>query len=232
MNKIKLAIFDLDGTAADTLENLAFCANSVTASYGLPPVEKDRFRYFVGDGSRVQMQRLLTHLGCYRGSEDDAFLEEVFGKYLEFLSVHCAEKVVVYPGMKETVKALKDMGIPSVIFSNKPHKQACKVVESVYPEGTFIKVLGQRDDMPRKPDPAGALLLAGEQHADPSQCIYIGDTNTDMLTGKAAGMLTVGVLWGFRDREELEKAGADIIISAPAEILSIPGISSSLPSSC
>ena len=94
-----------------------------------------------------------------------------------------------------------------------------KVVHDIYPEGTFAEVLGQSDDYPRKPDPTGALMLAERAGVKPEDCLYIGDTNTDMLTGKAAGMYTIGVLWGFRDREELEKAGADAIISTPAEIL-------------
>ena len=221
MNKTKMAIFDLDGTCADTLENLAFCANTVTARYGLPPVEAEKFKYFVGDGSRVQMQRLLSYHGKYNGSEDDGLLEEVFADYISFLSTHCSERVTIYEGLPEAIHRLKDNGIICVVFSNKPHEQACKVIKDIYPEDTFADVLGQSDSYPRKPDPAGALILADRFEVKPSECLYIGDTNTDMLTGKAAGMYTVGVLWGFRERDELEKAGADIIISAPEEI---PGI--------
>ncbi|MCR5774460.1 MAG: HAD family hydrolase [Lachnospiraceae bacterium] len=221
MGVFKAAIFDLDGTAANTLENLAFCANSVTKEYGIPPAETDRFRYFVGDGSRVQMQRLLTYAGRYNGPEDEPFLEEVFHRYLDFLSDHCADGVVPYKGVPELIKELSLRGINSAVFSNKPHKQACKVVSSIYPEGTFVSVLGQMDSYPRKPDPEGALRLADLMQAAPSECLYIGDTNTDMMTGKNAGMHTVGVLWGFRDREELEKAGADTIVSTPAEILDL-----------
>ena len=221
MNKFDAAIFDLDGTTANTLENLAFCANTVIAEYGLSPAETDRFRYFVGDGSRVQMQRLLAFKGRYSGPEDDPFLEEVFAKYLAFLSDHCADRVTVYDGMPELLKELGSRKINCAVFSNKPHKQACKVVSSIYPEGTFSHVLGQMDSYPRKPDPTGALRLAEKMQVSPDRCIFVGDTNTDMKTGKNAGMYTIGVLWGFRDREELEKAGADIIVSAPAEILDI-----------
>ena len=219
MNKIKMAIFDLDGTSANTLENLAYCANTVIAEFGIAPVEAERYRYFVGDGSRVQMQRLLAYRERYTGAEDDAFLEQVFSRYLAFLSEHCSEKVTIYDGLPEAIAELKEKDIVCVVFSNKPHKQACKVINDIYPEGTFAEVLGQSDDYPRKPDPAGALMLAERSGVKPEECLYIGDTNTDMLTGKAAGMYTIGVLWGFRDREELEKAGADAIISTPAEIL-------------
>ena len=219
MNNIKMAIFDLDGTSANTLENLAFCANTVIGEFGMEPVEADKYRYFVGDGSRVQMQRLLAYHDRYSGEKDEAFLEEVFTKYLAFLSEHCSERVTVYDGLPEAITSLRKRGIVCVVFSNKPHKQACKVVHDIYPEGTFAEVLGQSDDYPRKPDPTGALMLAERAGVKPEDCLYIGDTNTDMLTGKAAGMYTIGVLWGFRDREELEKAGADAIISTPAEIL-------------
>ncbi len=221
MNKIKAAVFDLDGTTADTLENLAFCANTVTAEYGITPAETEKFRYFVGDGSRVQIRRLLTFKGKYHGAEDDQFLDEVFRKYLAFFLDHCADGVRPYDGVPELLKELNARKIQCVVFSNKPHEQACKVVSSIYPEGTFAEVLGQTDSYPRKPDPAGALRLAEKLHVLPEECLYIGDTNTDMLTGRNAGMHTVGVLWGFRDREELEKAGADIIVSSPAEILDL-----------
>lgn len=221
MVKFRAAVFDLDGTTANTLENLAFCANSVIAEYGLAPVEAEKYKYFVGDGSRVQMQRLLKYKGKYNGPDDDPFLEEVFQKYLLFLSDHCADGVFPYDGIPELLAELKRRGIQCVVFSNKPHMQACKVISSVFPEGTFSDVLGQMDSYPRKPDPAGALQLAGKMNVSPGECIYIGDTNTDMLTGKNAGMYTIGVLWGFREREELEKAGADIIVSSPAEILDV-----------
>lgn len=218
MSRFKAGLFDLDGTTANTLENLAFCANSVIAGFGIAPVETDRFRFFVGDGSRVQMQRLLSFRGVYHGPEDEPFLEEVFSAYLDFLSEHCADGVVPYEGMPELITALRANNIKCSVFSNKPHVQACKVIASVYPEGSFISVLGQKDSYPRKPDPAGALMLAKELGVLPSECFYVGDTNTDMKTGKSAGMYTIGVLWGFRDREELEKAGADLIVSAPADI--------------
>ena len=235
MNRFKAGLVDLDGTTANTLENLAFCANSVIAEFGLAPVEADRYRYFVGDGSRVQMQRLLSYRGVYSGKDDDQnrddthqdrkdddpFLEEVFSKYLDFLSEHCADGVVPYDGMRELISGLNSNDIKCCVFSNKPHDQACKVVSSVYPEGYFVSVLGQKDSYPRKPDPAGALMLAKELNVLPSECFYVGDTNTDMITGKAAGMYTVGVLWGFRDRDELEKTGADVIVSTPAEILEL-----------
>lgn len=221
MDKYRAAVFDLDGTTANTLENLAFCANSVIAEYGLTPVETDKFRYFVGDGSRVQMQRLLKYKNKYNGPDDEPFLEEVFQKYLLFLSDHCADGVVPYDGIPELITELKARGLQCAVFSNKPHRQACKVIASVFPEGTFYDVLGQMDSYPRKPDPYGALRLAEKMDVLPRECIYIGDTNTDMQTGRNAGMYTIGVLWGFRDREELEKAGADIIVSSPADILKI-----------
>ncbi|MBQ8955359.1 MAG: HAD family hydrolase [Lachnospiraceae bacterium] len=224
MNKYKAAIFDLDGTTANTLENLAFCANTVISGFGIEPVETDRYKYFVGDGSRVQMQRLLTYRDRYSGPSDEEFLEEVFARYLEFLSIHCADGVVPYDGMPELLSELNKINIKCAVFSNKPHKQACKVVSSIYPENTFTDVLGQKDSYPRKPDPAGALMLAEEMKVYPHECLYVGDTNTDMKTGKAAGMFTIGVLWGFRDRDELEKAGADVIVSTPAEILDLPGL--------
>ena len=125
--------------------------------------------------------------------------------------------------MRETLEELKRRGAKIAVFSNKPHKAAIKAVEAIYGEGFFQVIQGQEERLPKKPAPDGAWEVAARLGVKPEECVYIGDTNTDMQTGNAAGMMTVGVLWGFRDRKELEENHAHKIISRPEELLEIYG---------
>ncbi len=213
---IRAAVFDLDGTIADTLENLAFCSNSVLSEFGLPAVDTVHYKHFVGDGASTQIRRVLRYLK----KDEDELHEKVFRRYLDFFDRNCLQKVVSYDGIPELLASLKKLGISCTVFSNKPHLQAVKVVEGIFPKGTFEIIRGQQEGFPKKPAPDGALLIAKELGVSPSECIYLGDTDTDMKTGKNAGMFTVGVLWGFREEDELKKAGADALAAAPADVLS------------
>ena len=107
------------------------------------------------------------------------------------------------------------------MLSNKPHFQTVDVIDNVFPQGTFDHVQGMLEEIPRKPAPDGALLIAEKWNVRPEECLYIGDTNTDMMTGNRAGMHTVGVLWGFRDRQELEENHAETIVEKPMDILKL-----------
>ena len=117
------------------------------------------------------------------------------------------------------LNGLKKEGIKIGVCSNKPHHAAVDVVNKIFGEELFDKVQGQTAEIPRKPSPLGPLAIAKEFNAKPSECLYMGDTNTDMDTGNAAGMFTIGVTWGFRPRRELEEHHADKIVDKPEEIL-------------
>ena len=147
-----------------------------------------------------------------------AHYEEMYRKYREYFSETCMYKVVPYPGIPELLEKLKEAGIRITVLSNKPHAQAVDVVETLFGKGYFDAVQGQTDSVPRKPSPIGANRLAELFQAEKKDCLYIGDTATDMETGKAAEMETVGVLWGFRDRKELEESEACHIAAKPEEI--------------
>ena len=129
-------------------------------------------------------------------------------------------KVVPYKDMPETIQKLKDAGLKMAVCSNKPHIAAQKVVKAIYGD-VFDEVMGQQEGIRRKPAPDGPLKIAEEFGVKPEECMYIGDTKTDMQTGKSAGMYTVGALWGFRDRRELEENGADIVAAVPLELVAI-----------
>ena len=121
-----------------------------------------------------------------------------------------------YDGIPELLEKAKKLGIKIGVVTNKPHAQAVAAVEHVFGKGYFDIIVGEKEGTPKKPDPTMALIAAKELGAAPEECLYFGDTNTDMKTGKAAGMTTVAVLWGFRGREELEQYDPDYMIETPA----------------
>lgn len=212
---MKGIIFDLDGTLSNTLESLTISGNLALKKLGLSGFEKDRYRYFVGDGADELVRRMLIASGdteCERYDDLRVAYRETFSQYADY-------KVTVYDGMPETLKTLRSKGFKMAVLSNKPHKQAIEVVHKLYGEDLFDHIQGKVKQIERKPSPDGALYVANILGLKPEDILYVGDTSTDMKTGKSAGMYTIGVLWGFRERTELEENGADIIISTPEELL-------------
>lgn len=217
MSDKKGFIFDLDGTLSNTLESLSVSGNLALREIGMEPFPKDRYRYFVGDGADELVKRMLIA----NGDTECVHYDELRAAYRKTFAEHADYKVTVYDGMPETLKELKIRGYKLAVLSNKPHKQAIEVVEKLYGAGIFDHIQGNVREIPRKPSPDGALITASAIGLESSEIIYVGDTSTDMQTGKNAGMFTVGVLWGFRERDELEENGADIIISHPGELLDL-----------
>lgn len=213
---IKACIFDLDGTLADTLESMAYVTNEIMQKYGLKTLPTDNFRYYSGEGADMLMQRALKDAG----DKELIHYEEGRRLYREMFAADPMYKVVPYEGMPETLKELKKRGIRLAVCSNKPHLAAVKVIAQLYGDD-FDMVLGQSDAIRRKPAPDGPLMIAGKFGVRPEECMYVGDTSTDMKTGKAAGMFTVGALWGFRDREELNANGADLVAEHPTDLVKI-----------
>lgn len=223
MTRFKAVIFDLDGTLLDTLTSLWYCANRSLKKEGLKELPKDNFRYYAGDGSLVQVQRYLKDTVITEPDKnppdphDPDNLQYYYDSYISVLNIFSDYEVKPYEGIPELLGWLKDNGIKIAVLSNKPDTATQSVITKHFGHD-FDIVLGKKDDMPKKPDPKGAYMIAGEFGLKPEEIIYVGDTNTDMLTGKNAGMYTVGALWGFRDYKELAENGADIIISHPSEI--------------
>lgn len=215
---IKACVFDLDGTLADTLDSMAYVANEILGQFSLKQLPVENFKYYCGEGASMLMRRCLADAG----DPELTHFEEGDRLYREKFAEDPMYKVVNYEGMPETVAELKKRGMKLAVCSNKPHAAAVKVISALYGE-TFDFVLGQREDIRRKPAPDGPLMIAAKFGVKPEECMYIGDTSTDMQTGKAAGMFTVGALWGFRDRKELEDNGADVIAEKPLDLLEICG---------
>lgn len=216
----KACIFDLDGTLANTLDSIAYFANSALEKCGYECIENEKYRYLVGNGADRLMHAMLdTVCGAGNYTEDD--VERLRGIYDDLYESDPTYIVTNYNGMHETVNALKTAGIKLAVLSNKPHNCTAAIVDALFEDGTFDLCYGQRAQVARKPSPEGALLIAKELGIEPKGCLYIGDTNTDMKTGAAAGMDTAGVLWGFRDEHELKENNAKYIVESPKQIYEI-----------
>ncbi|MBR0469275.1 MAG: HAD family hydrolase [Mogibacterium sp.] len=214
---IKICIFDLDGTLAATQESIARPVNMTLALYGLPPQPVEAFNYFAGDGIKNALKRALIASGDTEASH----LEEGLPKCRAWMQEDPCYKAKPYDHIEWALDELKKRGVKIAVFSNKPHESAVSVVETIFGKGVFDHIQGQTDRIPIKPDPTGVFEILEKFGAKKEECLYFGDTNTDMQTGNNAGVTTVGVTWGFRPRSELEANNADIIIDSPEEI---PGL--------
>ena len=214
---IKACIFDLDGTLAYTLDSMAAVGNQVVRKFGLNPMPVENYRYYCGNGADMLVKRLLIDAG----DKELVHYEEARKLYRTEFDKDPFYKIQHYPGMPETLKTLKQNGVKLGVCSNKPHEAAVKVVKRMFGDQIFDMVMGQSDSVRKKPAPDGPLKTAQAFGVLPEECMYLGDSGTDMQTGKAAGMYTVGVLWGYREKEELLKNGADALVESPEDILDL-----------
>lgn len=213
----KVCIFDLDGTLTNTLESLTYSVNETLKEMGLSPITAAQCRQFVGNGARVLMEKSLR--AC--GDEKLTRIDEAMERYGRIFDANCTYRVVPYPGILKMLDAMTEEGMKLAVLSNKPHQQTVHVVEEIFGTGRFQKIQGQKEGIPRKPDPTAAVLIASELGAEPSETVYIGDSEVDIATGTAAHMRTVGVSWGFRERKILEESGAGCIADSPDEIMKL-----------
>ena len=209
----KAVIFDLDGTLLDSLGDIADAMNHVLERHGYPTHPRSRYRFFVGEGIDQLVRRALP------AGVDGATLERITAQTRAEYARRATRTTRPYPGIPELLDAITTRGVPMAILTNKPHEPAVAMVRELLGRWPFSAILGARDGLPKKPDPTGALRVAEALGVPPRACLYLGDTGTDMRTARAAGMLPVGVLWGFRPREELEEAGARVLIARPEELL-------------
>ena len=212
---MKACIFDLDGTLTNTLESMTYSVNLTLKEMGLSQITKDQCRMFVGNGARVLIEESLKVSGDPKASR----IEEGMKIYGRIFDQNCTYHVTPYEGIPEMLKALKDKGIQLAVLSNKPDRQTVKVVKEIFGDNIFDYAQGQKDGIRRKPEPDGVWYLMEQMQVSKEECLYIGDSEVDAATGKNAGLKTIGVLWGFRDRKTLETAGADHLIERPEELL-------------
>lgn len=205
-------IFDLDGTLVDSLADIAGSANDALVQLGYPTHPLASFRMFVGDGIQKLMERSLP---AGSSAEMIAGAVEVFRKFYE-ARAHAG--TVLYPGIAGMLDHLAGEGVKLAVLSNKIDLFTKQLVGDLLPEWKFSYVLGERPDVPRKPDPAGAIEIISLLGLKPESVWYLGDTGIDMRTARGASALPIGVTWGYRPREDLIEGGAGVILDRPDEL--------------
>lgn len=213
----KACIFDLDGTLTDTLDSLTYSVNETMKEMKMPQITREQCRMFVGNGAKVLIRRSLEAAGV----SAEEFFPQTFEVFQRIFDENCIYRVKPYSGITELLTKLKERGMKLGVLSNKPDRQAVHVVSSIFGDNIFDIVWGQKDEVPRKPDPSALLMMAKQFQADISEVVYIGDSEVDIRTGKAASVDTILVSWGFRSTEDLKKAGAEKIVDSVQEIIEI-----------
>jgi phosphoglycolate phosphatase len=206
------AVFDLDGTLLDTLEDLADACNIALLKEGFPVHPVEPYRFFVGDGVGNLIRRAVPE-----NSRDEQTLARVKAHFDVHYAAHSRDKTKPYPEIPEALHALRQAGFALAVLSNKPDAYAGELVELYFP-GLFDLTFGQREGVPLKPDPAAVREIMKLLAVEPQDGFYIGDTGTDMETGKRSQLYTIGASWGFRTTDELLSAGADSIVNKAAQL--------------
>jgi len=212
----KAVIFDLDGTLLDSLEDIADTANSVLLNKGFPTHSVDAYRYFVGNGNNILMSRVIPE-----EKRDNKTIDECVKSFREEYNHNWNVKTKPYEGIPEMLDGMTARGLKMAVLSNKPDDFTKKCVSELFRKWHFEVVLGYHSQIPPKPDPSGAFQIAKKMGVHPKDILYLGDTNIDMKTAFAAGMFSVGALWGFRSLEELKNGGAKEVIEQPQDILGL-----------
>lgn len=211
---IKGIVFDLDGTLADSIEDIAESMNQVLREQNLAVHSTETYKSFVGNGiSKLVKSSLPEQL------RTDELFTRNFDRMLEIYGANCINKTKLYPGIPDLLDQLQQKNIKIGVFSNKANDLTQKVVKVLLAKWDVAFAVGAGGDVARKPDPQGALLAAEEMGISPSELMFVGDTDVDMKTANNAGMFAVGVLWGFREAEELKANGAKVIISEALDLL-------------
>jgi len=218
MNSFKAVLFDLDGTLLNTLEDIADSVNRVLRRSGFPEHTLEKYKYFIGDGMDVLVRRALPEAGL----EEEA-VSRCLTAVREEYARHWADKTRFYEGVPEMLDWLLSRGFQLSILSNKPEDFTRITAEKFLCRWPFHPVLGARPSVPKKPDASGAFEVSKITGIPPEKFVYLGDTDTDMITAVSAGMFPVGVLWGFRPADELLKAGARVLLSHPMELINFLG---------
>lgn len=206
-------VFDLDGTLINSLADLAASSNYALRALGFPVFETARYRYFVGDGASKLIERIVPE-----DSRSPETLAEGRRLFDEYYGVHYLDNTKPYDGVTDLLRELKARGVKLAVVSNKPDVFVRELVAKLFGD-IFDSVAGQRDGIPRKPDPAGVLACCREMDVDTAACRYVGDSGVDMLTAAAAGAIGIGALWGFRGKDELLRNGAKALIVSPLQLL-------------
>lgn len=211
-HKYSLAIFDLDGTILNTLDDLAASVNAALAACALPLRSTDEVRSFVGNGIRKLIERSVP------AGTPDSVTDNVFARFKEHYAIHCADRTAPYSGICTVLETLRAEGIQTAVVSNKADF-AVRELCSRYFDGLFDAALGEREGIKIKPAPDSVNEVLGRLEISPENAVYIGDSDVDIQTAQNAHMDCIAVSWGFRGEDFLRDHGAECIAETPEQLL-------------
>ncbi|HHW48090.1 MAG TPA: HAD family hydrolase [Clostridiaceae bacterium] len=210
----KAIIFDLDGTLLDTIEDLSDSMNAVLEKKGFPTHSVEEYKYFIGHGIHKLVERALP-----ANFRNERSIKEHADLMRQEYKKRWNNKTRPYEGIPELLGKLEEKGILMAVLSNKADDFTKVIISELLPHWKFEVVFGERSNVPRKPDPSAALEIANILGVQPKNFIFLGDSESDMITATAAGMYGIGALWGFRTKEELLSSGAKAVIQHPLDLL-------------
>lgn len=210
--KYQLAIFDMDGTILNTLEDLADSVNYALSCSNYPTRTLDEVRNFVGNGIRKLMERAVPE-----GTSPEE-LEQVYADFTAYYPKHCYDKTKPYSGIIETIQNLRKQGIKTAVVSNKAD-YGVQILCKQYFDGLFDYAVGEQSGVQRKPAPDSVNIVLDKLKITRNNAVYIGDSDVDIDTARNAEMDCISVDWGFRDPSFLQEHGAKIMVSSPEELL-------------
>lgn len=216
MKQYKGVIFDLDGTVLNTIEDLSDSVNEVLLQYGHPTHNYDEYKLKIGRGFRN-----LLEVSFPADSWDEHVIDDALKMFLKFYDKKYMDKTAPYEGINQMLIALKNKNIKIAVNSNKRTDYTNNLIKKHFANIDFVDIIGERAGVPKKPNPISALEIADKMMLSPEEILYVGDSGTDMMTGKNAQMDTVGVLWGFRDHKELKENEATYIVDTASEIVDL-----------
>jgi len=214
--KYKLAIFDMDGTILNTIEDLCDATNYTLSLYGMPTHTIDEVKFFVGNGILTLLSRAVP-----KGTDEET-VKKLYETFLPYYQKHCQDKTKPYDGIVELIQILKAAGCKTAVVSNKTDI-AVKELANTYFPNLFDIAIGENEaaGIAKKPAPDEVDLALNALGIDRKDSVYIGDSNVDVETAKNSMMDLIAVDWGFRSHSFLVEMGVSTIVSTPTEILNI-----------
>ena len=216
-----LVIFDLDGTLCDTAPDIERCLNRAMREFGLPEVPRDRVLKAIGPGGRGFYQAIMPEDMVSRGEDYLPLAEKVVERYRAHYTASTTELTRPFPGVVEALDALREMGVAMAVASNKPQAQTRKIVAELGLNPYFHEVIGPESVARPKPMADMLVFLIDRTHSARNRTLVVGDTDNDMLAGRAARVTTAFVTWGYRALAEMDRGTIDIVAGSPWELVEI-----------
>jgi phosphoglycolate phosphatase len=220
MGDKKLIIFDLDGTLLNTLYDLAHAVNYAFYELGFPIHDIEKYKSFVGNGILKLFERALPE-----NERNEKNINLIRQRFIPYYEQHNSDFTEPYEGIPELLTGLQAKGLKIAVASNKYHKATEELIGKFFPEINFVAIFGQREGVPVKPNPTIVFDILQKARIPAKETLYVGDSGIDMQTALNAGIIPVGVSWGFRSHDELLKHGAKYILDSPSELFTINGFS-------